>query len=278
LQEDALATLQHLVEKEWLSDVRGLLVPGHRANLEFGGGGRKFAKLAASFDTQASVPVVAEDGTFVGYLDWSHAQEDKLVGRSEPFRLGGRSWTPVAVSPEAVRVVPAAEGAAARSPSWRGPSLDVDRATWETAREILENTDVPAAMDERGEHWLEVLRARWRAGLAQPVWYSDRETVVATFAGAAVHRSVLAVLESDGADDGPQLRITSPDPTTLRTRAKAALTDMGGTVDREAARIAATIGGRHRDLVPVSVLKAEAAEFAVDAEGIRKVLTMLIEV
>ncbi|MBW3614671.1 MAG: DEAD/DEAH box helicase [Actinobacteria bacterium] len=277
LQDDALATLEHLVENEWLRDVRGLLVAGHRANLEFGGGGRNFAKLAASFDTRASVPVVTEDGTHVGTIDWTAAQDDKWVGRGEPFRLGGRGWSAVDVNAEVVRVVPAAVGAAAKPPSWRGPSLDVDRATWETAREILENTDVPAAIDERGELWLEILRAQWRPRLAKPLWEAERETTLITFAGAAVHRSVLALLNADGAGDGPELRITAPDCSTLRTRAREALGDLAAGLDGEAARVAAAIGGAHRDLVPASVLEAEAAEFWVDADAIRKVLTMLVE-
>lgn len=277
LQDDAVATLEHLVEHEWLLDVRGLLVPGHRANLEFGGGGRNFAKLAASFDTRASVAVVAEDGTFVGTIDWSAAQDDKSVARGEAFRLGGTAWRAVEVTAEAVRVVAAAAGASAKPPSWRGPSLDVDRATWETAREILANTDVPAAIDERGERWLEILRAQWRPRLAKPLWEGERDTTVATFAGAGVHQSVLAVLDADGAGDGPELRIASPNRATLRARARAALADLAATLDREATRVAATIGGAHRKLVPPAVLKAEAAEFAVDADGIRKVLTVLAE-
>jgi len=277
LQDDALATLDHLVAHEWLLDVRGLLVAGHRANDEFGGGGRNFARLAASFDARASVSVVTEDGTFVGTIDRAAAQDDKAVGRGEPFRLGGAAWRPVDVTHDVVRVVPAAAGVAATALSWRGPSLDVERATWETAREILVRTDVPTAMDDRCEQWLDILRAQWRPRIERPVRETSRETMVATFAGAAVHRSVLAALGTEGAGDGPELRIASPDLATLRSRAHAALARLDGVLDAEADRLAATIGGPHRELVPPSVLKAEAAEFAVDGEGIRTVLTVLAE-
>ena len=275
LEEDALATLDHLVEDEWLHDVRGLLVPGHRANLEFGGRGLNFARLAASFDSRAAMTVMAEDGTCVGTIDWTATQEDKSVARGEPFRLGGRAWRAVSVDKEVVRVVPAPAGHAVKAPSWRGPSLDVDRQTWETAREILESTEVPAAMDDRAERWLEILRVQWRPRIVKPLWEGDREITVATFAGAGVHRSVLSILGADGTGDGPELRVASPDRATLRTLARTALADLGPVLKSEAARVAATIGGPHRHLVPRPVLEAEAAEFGVDAEGIGKVLSML---
>ena len=147
---------------------RGLLVVGPWTNLKFGGGGLNFATLAASFDTRASMAVIVEDGTFVGTIDWSAAQDDKSVARGEPFRLGGRAWRAVEVTSESVRVVPTSAGVAAKPPSWRGPLLDVDRTTWETAREILESTEVPAAIDERGELWLEIMRAQWRSRLDEP--------------------------------------------------------------------------------------------------------------
>jgi hypothetical protein len=73
------------------------------------------------------------------------------------------------------------------------------------------------------------------------------------------------------------LRIASQDRARLRTRARTALADLSAVLDGEAKRVAATVGGPHRDLVPPSVLEAEAAEFGVDGEGIAKVLTMLAE-
>lgn len=275
LQDDARATLDHLVEQDWLLDIHGILVAGHRANTEYGGGGRKFARLAASFDTRASISVVTEDGMSVGSIDWAVAQDDKAIPSGLPFRLGGKSWQAVEVTNGVVRVVPASAGLAAKAPSWRGPSLDVERSTWETAREILESTEVPAAMDQRCAQWLEILRAQWRPRIERPVSKGSRETTVATFAGAAVHRSVLRVLDAEGSGDGPELRIISPDLATVRSRTGAALASLEDVLDSEARRLAATIGGPHRELVPPSVLHAEAAEFAVDGEGIRKVLMVL---
>lgn len=277
LQDDARRTLDHLVQHRWLSDIRDVLVASLQTHQLFGGGGRNFAKLAACFDTRASLPVIADDGTIVGTMDWSAAQDDKAVGRGEPFRLGGRAWTAVEVTSEVVRVVAAASGSAAKPLSWRGPSLDVDRATWETVREILAATHVPAAIDERGERWLEGLRAGWRSRLEEPVSSSDAGVTLATFAGARVHRSVLAILDAEGGGDGPELQLTSPAPVTVRARAHDALADFAGAVSAEADRLAETIGGPHRTLVPPSVLQAEAAEFEVDADGIRRVLTMLAE-
>ncbi len=153
----------------------------------------------------------------------------------------------------------------------------MDRATWETAREILESTEVPAAIDERGELWLAILRAQWRSRLERPLSHSANETTAATFTGAGVHRSVLAILDAEGVSDGPELRVSSPDRATLRARSQQALNDFVGVLEAEAIRVAETIGGRHRELLPASVLVAEAAEFHVDAEGIRKVLEMLAE-
>lgn len=277
LADDALATLEHLVENGWLHDVRGLLVSGRQAHLKFGGGARNFAKLAASFDTRASVIVMTEGGTCVGTIDWAATQENSSVARGEPFLLGGAAWQAVDVGKDVVRVVPSATATSAKPPSWRGPLLDVDRATWETAREILDSTEVPAAMDQRCEQWLETLRAQWRPRIEKPLWEGDRQTVVTTFAGAAVHRSVLDALGAAGTGDGPELRIASPDRTTLRSRAQAAVAELDEVLQREARRIARTIGGRHRDLIPLSVLEAEAAEFELDREGIERVLTMIAE-
>lgn len=277
LRDDALATLDHLVDQEWLSDVRGRLVPGHRAMVRFGGGGLNFAGLAASFDTRASLAVVDEGGRSVGSIDWTAAQETTSIAQGEPFQLDGRAWRAVEVTSEAVRAVPAAVGTAAKPPSWRGPSLDVDRPTWQTVREILGSTEVPAAMDERAELWLEMLRAQWRPRFDKPLSVADRETVVATFAGAAVHRAVLAILGLEGTSDGPDLRIRSTNRAELRTRAQAALADLPTALATEAERVGATIGGRHRELIPASVLAGEAAEFWVDEEGIRTVLTILSE-
>ena len=278
LDEDVEAVLDHLVAGDWLADINGRLVAGTETIVRFGGRGQAFAELAVSFDSRASIGVVTDDGSFIGFIDWSEAQADKRIGKGEPFRLAGRVWKGVDVVGGSLRVVPATGATEARAPSWRGPSLEVDRQTWETAREILEGTEVPSAVDDRGEQWLVALRAQWRPLLASPVRVSSHDVVVATFAGAGVHRSLLAMLGLKGTTDGPILRI--PEAwSALKDRATAVLSHFDELAETECRRLAPEMAAttKHGCLVPESVLVNEAREFAFDGDGVHRVLALLAE-
>lgn len=278
LDDDIDATLDHLVANEWLAEYQGLVVAGSETQQRYGGRGLPFAKLAVSFETQASIAVVVEDGTLVGFIDWSESQADKRIGRGEPFTLGGHTWRVVDIVDGAVRVVPARGVTGAKAPSWRGTSLDVARETWETAQEILAGTEVPTALDDRGALWLGALRAQWRPRLERPVGSIDDGTTAATFAGTAVHRSVLAMLGLQGSTDGPVLRLAATAEDT-RERAAAVLGSFDEAEATECLRLVPEVAGsvKHGGLVPESVLVSEAREFVFDRVGARKVLTMLAE-
>jgi ATP-dependent helicase Lhr and Lhr-like helicase len=271
-------TLDHLLAGGWLVEFQGLLMAGAETQQRYGGRGRAFADLAVSFESNASIAVVTTNGAFVGFIDWSEAQADKRIGRGEPFTLGGESWRAVDVIDGAVKVEPAKGVAGGRAPSWRGRSLDVDRETWETAREVLAGTDVPSALDDRGAQWLGGLRAQWAPRLASPVVSLGEETSAATFCGAAVHRSVLAMLGLEGVTDGPTLRL-SAQQAVVRDRSRAVLDGYDDAVEKECLRLAPTVGTsvKHGGLVPESVLAAEAREFAFDGSGVHKVFSMLAE-
>lgn len=278
LDDDVEAVLDHLIAGGWLADVNGTLVAGAETIARFGGRGQAFAELAVSFNRRASIGVVTDDGTFIGFIDWSEAQADKRIGQGEPFRLAGRVWKGVDVIDGSLRVVPAAGATGARAPSWRGPSLEVDRQTWETAREVLEGTEVPSAVDDRGEQWLAALRAQWRPLVTSPVRVSGDDVVVATFAGAAVHRSLLAMLGFEGTTDGPILRIPGA-RSAVRARATAVLSHLDELAETECRRLAPEVeaSAKHGGLVPESVLVNEAREFAFDRDGVHKVLALLAE-
>jgi ATP-dependent Lhr-like helicase len=276
LDEDVEAVLDHLIGGGWLADLNGTLVAGAETIARFGGPGRAFAELAVSFDSRASIGVVTHEGSFIGFIDWSEAQADKRIGRGEPFRLAGRVWKGVDVVDGSLRVVPAAGANEARAPSWRGPSLEVDRQTWETAREVLEGTEVPSAVDDRGAQWLSALRAQWRPLVASPVAVSGDDVVVATFAGAAVHRSVLAMVGFAGTTDGPTLRIRGA-RSAVTAEATAVLSRFDELAESECRRLAPEVAAlvKHGGLVPESVIVNEAREFAFDRNGVHNVLALL---
>lgn len=279
LDGDVDATLDHLIASGWLADVGGTLVAGAETVHRFGGRGLGFSELAVSFESRASIGVTTSDGTFVGFIDWSEAQADKRIGKGEPFTLAGRRWKAVDIVDGAVRVVHAGDAAgAAKAPSWRGRAVEADRGTWETAREVLEGTEVPAALDTRGQRWLEMLRLQWQPKLAAPVMAVGDEVVAATFAGAAVHRSVLAMLGFEGSTDGPELRLRGAFGA-VRAQATALLDCFEEHAAEECRRLVPEVAAltKHGELIPPSVLEAEAREFAFDSDGVRKVLTVLAE-
>ena len=273
LETDIEATTAHLVASGWLAPVGDHLVVGPLGQNRFGG--RNFTDLLATFQGTTGAAVIGPDGARVGTLDWSQVTDSTGDARSEAVVLAGKPWTVVSVDRSAgsVTVVPASRG---RAPSWRGPFLEVGRATWEAAREILAATDVPVTADERALRWLEELRHTWAPRLADPVREDAGWTLVDAFAGAQVHRVLLAAAGADGSADGPTCRMKSSLEATA-TAARRALDSWEQVVEAEAARQATKLAVRHPELVAPSVLLAEAREFHVDTDGLRGALSLIAD-
>ncbi len=267
------ATIAHLVANGWLAAVGEHLVVGPAAHNRFGG--RGFTDLLATFAGSTGATVIDQNGSRVGTLDWRQVTDTSGDPRPNPVVLAGRSWTVVSVDRPAgtVTVSPAAGG---RVPSWRGPSLEVGRATWQAAREILTATEVPVTADARALGWLEDLRRTWAPRLADPVRTEPPGTVVDAFAGTRVHRAVLAALDLDGSADGPSCRFNAPLPV-VTDRARLAVEAWDEVVEAEAARQSTKLAVRHRELVAPSVLLAEAREYYVDRDGLRQALSLVAD-
>ncbi|MDQ1393799.1 MAG: ATP-dependent helicase Lhr and Lhr-like helicase, partial [Acidimicrobiaceae bacterium] len=279
LTDEIDATIAHLVAEGWLATVgRGedLLIVGPKATARFGG--KSFFDLLATFATTKEASVVTADGRPVGSLDWDEVSDTAGRTRPGPVVLAGTRWLLVSVDrPSGTVTVAPAPGSAegGRVPSWRGPSLEVGRSTWETAREILTATDIPGvAMDGRAQRWLEQLRETWCPRLATPVRAEGRHTVVDAFAGAAVHRAVLAALAIDGMVDGPSCHLDG-NIGDVAQRANRLLQDLDAVFDAEALRQSARLVVRHPELVAPSVLLAEARQYHVDRVGIAQTLRMI---
>ena len=160
-------TINHLLADSWLVAVGDQLVVGPTAHDRFGGP-RRFAELLASFPGTDGAIVVDEQGQHIGTVDWTHVADGEGAGGADGFMLAGKPWSVVSVDRER-GVVKARATGAARARSWRGQTLDVDRATWEAVREVLVATDVPVGMDERATEWLASLRREWSDRVVEPV-------------------------------------------------------------------------------------------------------------
>lgn len=268
---DIDATVEHLVAAGFLAARGDILALGAAGQRRYGGGVRD---LLATFIGTSDAPVVDRQGHPVGEVDWSLVEAEGAPARRDGLVLDGTRWRVVAVhtSPRKVVVAP---GGTAVAHGWRGASIPVSRATWAAAREVLMSTDVPSDSDARTDEWLDALRRRWGPRLAAPVVVDEEGVVAHTFAGEAVHRSVLHALSLEGGTDGPTLHVFAPSGE-VRSRAAQALADLGRVLDVEAARLAGIMPVAHRALSAPSVLVAEAREFEVDATGIESVLTLLV--
>lgn len=244
------------------------MVGGPQAQRRFGGP-RGLSQLLATFASTAAGRVVTEAGVEVGSLDWEKAVASET---SASFTLAGKPWTIVRVD-QAEGLVVVREGDRGKPLSWKGPALDVGRSTWEAVREVLAGTEVPLVMDERGHAWLDRERLHWRPRLQEPVREVNGTTTIDSFGGIAVHRAVLRALELDGAADGPSLDVAAP-ASEIADRARALLDRFAAVLASEATHRAGSLPVRYPELTARSVLIAEALEFHVDAEGIRRCLVM----
>lgn len=271
LGTDIDATVEHMLANQWLASAGDHLVVGAAAQNRFGG--PRFHDLLATFQSSAGSIVMGPDGRTIGTLDWNQVTDASGDPRPGGVVLAGQPWTVVSVDRVAgtVTVTPAASG---RMPSWRGPSVEVGRATWEAAREILSATDVPVDSDERTLQWLAGLRQKWAPRLVHPVHQEGDGVVVDAFGGVAVHRAVLSALGLGGSADGPSFRIGAT-LAEAEPKARGALDRWDQVVEAEAVRKAAGIAIRHPELVAPSVLLAEAREFHVDTDGLRRSLVMI---
>jgi ATP-dependent Lhr-like helicase len=273
LGDEIDASIGHLVSNGWLAMVGDYLVVGPAAQDRFGGA--RFVDLLATFEGSSGATVVDTTGKRIGTLDWGQVTDNSGEPRPDPIVLGGTGWLILTVDRAAgtVTVVPSSEG---RAPSWRGPTQEIGRATWEAAREILASTDVPVSVDDRANVWLENLRDEWAPRLDDPVREDAEGMVVDAFAGAAVHQAVLRALAFEGSVDGPTCRIITS-LSTGASAARVALDEWDRIVQAEAAQQSTKLSVRHRELLAPAVLAAEASEFHVDRDGVHKTLEMIAE-
>jgi hypothetical protein len=129
-------------------------------------------------------------------------------------------------------------------------------------------------MDARADRWLDDLRRTWRPRLATPVRAEGGQSVVDAFAGAAVHRAVLAALDREGTVDGPSCYIDGA-VAEVGQQATRLLQDLDQVFEAEAGRQSARMVIRHPELTAPSVLLAEARQYHVDHDGITRILSLL---
>lgn len=274
LDGDIEATIDHLLADRWLQGDGDRLVLGPKGQERFGGS-RGVVNLLATFQSFAGATVVDESGRKVCTVDWSEVDERDRGRRGGGLVVSGRSWTVVRIDrEEGILVVKPGEGG--EPPSWRGPMVEVERATWEAVREVLGSTDVPLDADDRAHEWLRSQRATWADRLADPVRAVGASTVVDSFCGVPVHRAALAALEMDGHAEGASCELVGGLPA-LAQRARSLLGSFDAVLDTEAGRVAPQLQVRYPELVPPAVLLAEARRFHVDSDGLHRFLTLLAE-
>jgi ATP-dependent Lhr-like helicase len=176
LDRDIEATIDHLLAGRWLQSDGDRLVLGPQGQRRFGGG-RATGDLVATFPSHAGATVVDENGHRIGTVDWEQVDGDDPARRLAGFVLAGRAWSVVAVNRQQ-GLVTVRRGERGKPPSWRGPMVEVQRATWEAVREVLAGTTVPVELDDEATRWLDQARAQWSPRLATPVRGAGATTVV----------------------------------------------------------------------------------------------------
>lgn len=266
LDREIDATIEHLIGSSFLREVAGRLILGPVGQRRYGGP-RGLNSLLATFSGNVGAMVVGPGDAPVGQIDWQKAEADREL------LLAGRSWriTSVNRAMGQILVEPSSQG---RPLSWRAPSFEVERPTWEALREVLTGTDLPVALDERGLRWLEAERRAWRPRLQCPVRATETGSAVDAFAGESAHRSALAILGVKGRAEGTGF-LADVAPHDLSRRSAGVLGSLEQALQDEAARQAPSILAANPELIAPSVLLAEVRAFEVDEPGIRSVLTLL---
>ena len=272
LNADIEATIDHLLANRWLQGDGDRLVLGAEGHQRFGGRSG-IVELLATFESHAGMTVIDEAGRKVGTVDWKQFDEQEGTTALKGFILSGQPWTVVGVN-RAEGIVTVRPGEHGRPPSWRGPMVEVERPTWEAVKDVLSSTEVPVQLDDRARSWLDLERANWAGRLEKSVRTADNTTVVDSFCGIQVHRAALAALTVEGHAEGATCELNAPLPV-LAERSRALLDDFDAVLDDQAARVAPQLAIRYPELVPQSVLLAEARRFHVDAHGLHRFLTML---
>lgn len=273
LDDEIDVTIEHLLAGRFLQADGDQVVLGPEGNRRFGGP-TGVARLLATFKSSDSARVLDEAGYHLADADWSLIERHE-ADESRGLVLGGRAWTVVRMDREQGVAVVRAAGTG-RAASWRGPVLEVERATWEAVREVLAGTDVPMEMDERAHVWLTEQRGAWAPRLESPVRSVDATTMIDSFAGAVAHRSLLAAMESEGTPEGASCMVERP-LDDARDRAASLLEDLPAAFDAEARRLAPQLDPAHPELVAHSVLVAEARAFHVDEDGVYRALRLLVD-
>jgi ATP-dependent Lhr-like helicase len=272
LESEIESTLDHLVANRWLQGDGDRLVLGPEGHRRFGGP-RGVADLLATFQSQAGIAVVDEGGRKIGTVDLRQFEEGGKGGVPQSIVLSGRAWTILRID-RGEGVITVRPGQGGKPPSWRGPTVEVDRLTWEAVREVLCSTDVPIDLDRRGVEWLDIERLRWSTRLESPARFVDGTTVVDSFCGMQVHRAALAALDVNGHVEGTTCELKSSLPV-LAERCRTLLDHFEATLDAEAVRTAPQLAIRYPELLPANVILAESRRFHVDSVGLHKFLTLV---
>jgi ATP-dependent Lhr-like helicase len=274
LEVDIDLTIDHLLAGRWLHLDGGRLLLGPQGQARFGGP-RGLSDLLATFSSHAGARVVTEDGRPIGTVDWDQVYGDGGEHRSRGLVLNGRAWAVVGVD-RRQGVVTVRPGQQGTPPSWRGPMVEVQRATWEAVREVLAGTEVAVELDDRACQWLDAARAQWAPRLATPVREGGGATVIDSFCGLQVNGGVLSALGLGGKAEGATCEIPAPLPAVAE-RARRLLDDLDAVLDAEARRLAPRIRVNHPDLVAPAVRLAEAREHHVDGDGFGRFLALVSE-
>lgn len=276
LDHDIELTIEHLLAEGWLTTDGERLVLGGKGQRRYGGA-RGVVNLLASFASHDGALVVDETGRHIGMVDWEQVGQGEVSSqRSADFVLGGKEWSVTSVD-RSQGVVIVRRGGRGKPPSWRGPMIEVQRATWEAVREVLAGTNVPVELDDHATRWLADARVDWAQRLAAPVREANGTTVVDGFFGAAVHRGALAALALRGTAEGATCELEAP-LAVVSEQARRLLADFDEVLGTEAGRLAPRIPLAHPELVAPAVLLAEAREHHVDADGLRQFFSLLAEV
>ena len=191
--------LRHMIKKEFLRDVDGVLVVGEATESRYLQAG--WRKLFAVFNT-APLYEVIEGRNQVGTLDASFVEAMEVPFF---FTLAGRLWKAEKVDTES-HLVKAVRSSSGYAPKWNtfgGPSIP-----FETARRVGEliygYKKLPDALDKSVVKILHILQSNRKSNthwLPETIGIQltgNRKAVITTYAGDLINRTWARLLESEG--------------------------------------------------------------------------------